>query len=628
MNIFDGFSGIGGFSLAIKRAGFEIENHYASEVDKYAQWIYRKQFPGSVQLGDVCKIGNEHGKIDIITFGFPCQSFSIAGKRRGFEDTRGTMFFEIARLATVYEPKIMLLENVKGLMSHDNGNTLKIILETLQSLGYYVNIDLYNTVDYGIPQNRERMFFICYHTKGLLKDGKTLNINLLEIITKQWLFQILQKNLEEVKMLQDAKSKDWVLNYLLLKEVLNMCGQLQMSNTLEKIIKQCHVMNSQDICPSLFPLSIEKKENWISVESILESIMTTTEGYLFLLEKEELNHCIDILLNKILEENFPEQNKSTILTVLKTITNSKTYTFTTMQAIILKGIGQLRNYYPNFWKEILSDLIVIQEGTKYARINEKNENRIVTEYNTVIELNDFKSLSSKKFICTLAGERQPEISHIREAKRENIKDNIDIFKKSGERKNSSIAATLTAGAHSGGNHPDMDLIRVGTLRNYKGEPPFREMASGVSPTLKARAREAGDMQPVIIQDVLRSNKSQNGKGYKTDSFYTLTSQAEMGVLLSDSGQARKRELRNIAPPLRAHDGCGHDNYATDNTIIRRLTPIECERLQAYPDDWTQYGINDNGEQVEISDTQRYKTLGNSISVIVAEEIFKSIKVVI
>jgi site-specific DNA-cytosine methylase len=83
LNILDLFSGIGGFSLAAQRAGFTIENHYASEVDKYAQYIYRKQFPGSVQLGNVCKIGNEYGQIDIITGGFPCQAFSIAGQRNG-----------------------------------------------------------------------------------------------------------------------------------------------------------------------------------------------------------------------------------------------------------------------------------------------------------------------------------------------------------------------------------------------------------------------------------------------------------------------------------------------------------------------------------------------------------------
>lgn len=324
MNILDLFSGIGGFSLAVKRSGFEIENHYSSEVDKYAEQIYRKQFPGAIQLGDICKIGNEHGKIDIITGGFPCQSFSIAGKRRGFEDTRGTMFFEIERLAGFYRPAYMVLENVKGLFSHDGGNTIRIILDKLRRLDYSVQLLLLNTVDFGIPQNRERCFFI----------------------------------------------------------------------------------------------------------------------------------------------------------------------------------------------------------------------------------------------CAASGERQPEISNIREAKRENtFSTDVKIIDRHGKDKDKSYASTLSNGGHGGGNHSDMDLIQVGTLRTHKDGEGFRKMQSKVCPTLSSNSFE-------------------------------------------------------------------HNNHVFNETIIRRLTPIECERLQDYPDNWTQYGINDNGEQVEISDTQRYKTLGNSITVRVAEEIFKAIKEVI
>ncbi len=354
MKLLDLFSGIGGFSLAAQRAGFEIKKHYASEIDKYAQMIYRRNFNGSIQLGDVTGIGDDLGEIDIITGGFPCQAFSIAGKRRGFDDTRGTLFFEIERLAWFYGPSYMVLENVKGLFSHEKGNTIRIILDKLRRLDYSVQLLLLNTKDFGIPQNRERIFFI----------------------------------------------------------------------------------------------------------------------------------------------------------------------------------------------------------------------------------------------CTARGKRQPEISGIRERKTE------------------------------------VDGTDVKTI-------------------------------PVLSPD--RVEKRQNGRRFKEngDPSFTLTAQDRHGVLLSDSGISRKRELRNVAPPLRAHDGCGHDNYCVvenqrnelrkmnisptlqasssgkigqsppvvnfQNSIIRRLTPKECERLQDYPDNWTKYGIDENGKEVEISDTQRYKTCGNSISVIVAKEIFKEIK---
>ena len=330
MNLLDLFSGIGGFSLAAQRAGFKIEKHYASEVDKYAQQIYRYRFAESIQLGDVTRIGNGYGKIDIITGGFPCQSFSIAGKRQGFDDTRGTLFFEIQRLAREYKPRYMVLENVKGILNHDRGNTISVILDELRRLNFTVQLLVLNTVDFGIPQNRERCFFI----------------------------------------------------------------------------------------------------------------------------------------------------------------------------------------------------------------------------------------------CTFRGERQPEISHIREAKRENT----------------FCANCIDANYYKGiDNHGQRTCVSVGTLRTHKDGEGFREMQSGNCPTIPARAREDGSGQPVICKTIRSS-----GRG--------------------------------------SYDGNHTWDIVADNDfIIRRLTPIECERLQDFPDDWTKYGRMETGDEVEISDTQRYKTLGNSITVKVAEEIFKVIK---
>ena len=323
MNYLDLFSGIGGFALAAQRAGIQTIKHYYSEVDKYAQQIYRKQFPGSIQLGDVTGIGNDLEKIDIITGGFPCQSFSIAGKRGGFSDTRGTLFFEIERLARFYRPSYMVLENVKGLFSHDGGNTIRVILDKLGRLNYSVQLLLLNTVDFGIPQNRERCFFI----------------------------------------------------------------------------------------------------------------------------------------------------------------------------------------------------------------------------------------------CTAPGKRKPEISGIRSRKTEASGNDINkiCYRYQNTReeyiKDSKVS---TLNAFKG----KLPYVEVGTLRTYKDGEGFRKMKSDICPTIPARVREDGSGQPIIKVQA----------------------------------------------------------------IIRRLTPIECERLQDYPDNWTQTGIDVKGNFVnKISNTQRYKTLGNSITVKVAEEIFKTIK---
>ncbi len=165
INYLDLFSGVGGFALGFQKAGFRFKNHYYSEVDKYAKAIYKERFPNSKPVGDVKKIGNELGKIDIITGGFPCQSFSVAGKGRGFNDPRGVLFFEVIRLTKIYRPQYLLLENVKNLLYIEKGQAIKTVLDELRRLDYNTQLILINSKDFGVPQNRERLFFICNNAK-------------------------------------------------------------------------------------------------------------------------------------------------------------------------------------------------------------------------------------------------------------------------------------------------------------------------------------------------------------------------------------------------------------------------------------------------------------------------------
>ena len=137
-----------------------------SEIDKYAIELYQKHFPNHKNYGDITKINEkELPDFDLFVGGFPCQSFSIAGKRGGFEDTRGTMFFEIARIVREKQPRLLLLENVKGLLSHDKGNTFFTIVQTLDELGYDIQWQVLNSKNHGVPQNRERVFIIG-HLRG------------------------------------------------------------------------------------------------------------------------------------------------------------------------------------------------------------------------------------------------------------------------------------------------------------------------------------------------------------------------------------------------------------------------------------------------------------------------------
>ena len=137
-----------------------------SEIDKYATKVYKHHFPEHKEYGDITTINEKDlPDFDLLVGGFPCQSFSIAGKRGGFDDTRGTMFFEIARIVREKQPRFLLLENVKGLLSHDKGNTFRTIIATLNELGYDCQWQVLNSKNHGVPQNRERVFIIG-HLRG------------------------------------------------------------------------------------------------------------------------------------------------------------------------------------------------------------------------------------------------------------------------------------------------------------------------------------------------------------------------------------------------------------------------------------------------------------------------------
>ena len=158
IDLFAGVRGVRiGFQNAFKKEG---EFVFSSEIDEKAKETYalnHKEIP----IGDITKVHvSKIPKHDIVLAAFPCQAFSVAGKRMGFEDTRGTLFFEVARIIKHHEPEVVFLENVKNLHTHDKGNTFRVIKETLNKLGYKVFYNVLNAKDYDLPQNRERIFIV------------------------------------------------------------------------------------------------------------------------------------------------------------------------------------------------------------------------------------------------------------------------------------------------------------------------------------------------------------------------------------------------------------------------------------------------------------------------------------
>lgn len=183
----DLFAGIGGFHQAMRSVGGKCV--FASEIDKNARLSYEANYKEDSpwlfdndyklfnnDINDIADPAKDIPDFDVVCGGFPCQPFSIAGLRKGFEDTRGTLFFNIVNIVNAKRevgkaPKVLLLENVKGLKNHDKGRTLKVILETLDELGYNVDFQVLNAKYFGVPQNRERLFIVCWDKKAIKVDN-------------------------------------------------------------------------------------------------------------------------------------------------------------------------------------------------------------------------------------------------------------------------------------------------------------------------------------------------------------------------------------------------------------------------------------------------------------------------
>lgn len=207
LKFIDLFAGIGGFRLAFEQVGYECV--YSCEINEACQKVYFENF-GEIPEDDITKTDiNKLPSFDVLTAGFPCQPFSISGKRQGFQDTRGTLFFHICEIISAKQPSVVVLENVKHLIHHEQGRTLDTILYSLQDLGYLVDYQLLNANDFGVPQNRERIIIIGSKDKKFdFNLIKTINPSpvLKDFLDNQGEFEYLPPN--EYTMIKNPKQQE------------------------------------------------------------------------------------------------------------------------------------------------------------------------------------------------------------------------------------------------------------------------------------------------------------------------------------------------------------------------------------------------------------------------------------
>lgn len=271
------FSGIGGLDLGFEYAGFETV--WANDFDKFAVQTYKANVNDKIVLGDIRLVKLDIPDHDILVGGFPCQPFSTLGKLQGFDDekNRGTLFFEIMDIITKHDTKVVVLENVKNLLNHDNGNTFARIKKELQEAGYDVNAQVLNSQDYGIPQRRNRVFIVAFNKK-YFKTSEFVYPEKEELrVTTQ---DLLDANVEE-KYFLTKKLEHTILGVGTKGYIVKPTIDLPISKTLTATMHKMHRASQDNYVTdnTNFVRNVKDKERRIPIRKLTPNECRQLQGF-------------------------------------------------------------------------------------------------------------------------------------------------------------------------------------------------------------------------------------------------------------------------------------------------------------------------------------------------------------
>ena len=521
MNFIDICSGIGGF-----RSALELNGHNClafAEIDKYAKQSYRAIYntENEEDLNDITAITDEHfrlyrNKCDIITGGFPCQTFSLAGNRRGFEDTRGTIFFHIARAIKEIQPSYILLENVKGLLSHDKGRTYGTIIQALDELGYIVEWQLFNSKYWGVPQNRERVYILVTR-KDVFNGPKLFDLGKQQTEVTTRLVDVLEDEVDEKYYLSDEKVKKLTLN-------LNLTSQDRHGIAIREATKQGYAVAEQgDSVNVSYPTSKTRRGR------VGKQVAQT-------LQAGEVNQ--GVIINPLKDKTYKSWRYEQNVFDPQGVTRSLKASLGGTPEII--EMDNTLNFYAK-------DNVVYDEE-QYKKLVKANND---FEVDYIYVEPTLYQLDEKHILLINNDQNQFEVIEIREGYYLTLKVtssldelNLTTSKKEFGRFGRQAVETL---------NENKDIINDGMTVNAYNKTVDK---TGLSPTLTTRP-----------------------EGFKTA----------------------------ILP-------------ITNGLRIRKLTPLECWRLQGFTDEQFYKAKNDG-----VSNSQLYKQAGNSVTVNVVDAIVKGLE---
>jgi len=497
LRFIDLYAGIGGFRLGFEREGHECV--WSCEIDKYCRQVYRYRF-GETPARDIKEVDPESiPEFELLLAGFPCQSFSLAGERKGFEDTRGTLFHEICRILRVRRPPHYLLENVEGLLSTQERKAFRVVLQSLDELGYDAEWQVLNSKDFGVPQNRSRVF-ITGHLRGEPRP----------------------------EVLPVARGEG--------------------------------TPNGEDEEPRG-----EREGVRPEVSSAIDA------GY------DNLRACGETYITKMVHDSFPDfRAYSKESPSISTPSGGRHLPFVLQKSPDWREDGTLRKF----------------TGKSSAIRGEMGDNLPMMVEHRGRKAENPKLINESPSLRRESHGHQPKVL-------------VDYGFQKSAYSPSGISPTVREG-HG-------DVVRIAERFGPKQSGGIYSK-EGISPTVSWGKRgpfphhivDEDKNEPIFVGGLEKHRRLDDGKSYSRN--------FKQGGRIYSS--------RGISPALSADSvgGIGGETglFATEDVEIRKLTPVECERLQGFPDGWTERGLTEGGEEVEISDTQRYKMLGNAVTVNVVE----------
>lgn len=605
------FSGIGGFTKGFLDAGYTIKKHYFSEIDKHAIANYKYNFKDAEYVGSVTELdGTRLEKADVMTFGFPCQDLSLAGKRLGFKGKRSSLFYQAARVLRENQSDSFIWENVAGLLSSNNGSDLDCVIEELYLSGYLFDINLINGVWF-LPQNRLRLYSIGYNIKYLHKcisdqNGVNTKLTLFVKVMEGILLTKYPEYLTGVQNPSDQRQKDLVLEFVKTKEQSQYLGKSMNSKflkvisclplqTLRDIYQTAQLMLSRQ-CDLRQDVLIKSPQNTqhkdIKSDTARDSQTAIDECIL----------SIEILLNSQSEELLTHLNRCIILTLINQTTISKTFSYAEMQLNIDLFIIQLTLLYPDSWNLALSNLIERKKNINYAENRRAEGKNAQEDNNNALQLSITDGLEDDAF-GHLDGRSKPGVFPIGEENR--------ISNSPYEHTEKQVASCLQgggAGHIANGEYKGMNLICAAQHGRNPENPSDSTTGSPTEQRLEINSQGTTNTLTGVTKDNLilvgKLNKSQDGKIHSDESVsQTLSSghynvpkihvpsatssgyeTAGLGDSINfsnpNSKTRRGRVGKGVAQTL---DTQSNQGVIAKTNSIRRLTEVECERLQGFPD---------------------------------------------